>query len=47
MELLANLVPPTTPVNPELFVYVVLKMNYLTLKYSRCDARLCFCVLSY
>ena len=25
-------------VNPELFVYVVLKMNYLTLKYGRCDA---------
>jgi predicted ATPase/DNA-binding CsgD family transcriptional regulator len=38
MELLASLVPPTSLVNPELFVYVVLKMNYLTLKYGRCDA---------
>ena len=31
----ADLVPPASLVNPELFVYTVLKMNRLTLRYGR------------
>ena len=51
MELLADLVPPASLVNPELFVYTVLKMNRLTLRYGRCDtsafAYACYAVVAY
>lgn len=37
MNLLANLTPPTSLVNPQLFSYILLKMTSISLKYGNAD----------